>query len=60
MTIVLFCEDDPVIQRLIQWLAMRSLAGYTVHIVSDGDSGFGSHRARAPVDCVHRICPCRA
>ena len=47
MTIVLFCEDDPVIQRLIQ-VAMRSLAGYTVHIVSDGAAGLAAIERERP------------
>ena len=34
MTTILFCEDDVVIQRLIQ-VATRSLP-YTVHVVGDG------------------------
>ena len=37
MTTLVFCEDDPVIQKLIR-MATRSLP-HVVHIVGDGESG---------------------
>lgn len=37
MTTVVFCEDDPVIQKLIR-LATRALP-HVVHIAGDGESG---------------------
>ena len=37
MTTLVFCEDDPVIQKLIQ-LATRALP-HVVHIVGDGETG---------------------
>lgn len=49
MTSIVFCEDDPVIQRLIQ-VATRSLTGYHVHIVSDGAAGLAAiERERASI-----------
>jgi CheY-like chemotaxis protein len=37
MTTLVFCEDDPVIQKLIR-IATRALP-HTVHIAGDGESG---------------------
>jgi two-component system chemotaxis response regulator CheY len=46
MTTILFCEDDVVIQRLIQ-VATRSLP-YTVHVVGDGAQGLATIERERP------------